>query len=66
MKQIDEVYDESQIFDIDGVPMSAVIKVVRPDKYGTVPDLDDEELADPEELERVIFIEDYAPLLLFP
>jgi len=36
------------------------------DRYGSVPGLEDEELADPEELERVAFIEDWWPILALP
>jgi len=35
-------------------------------KYGSVPGLPDEELADPEELERVVMIEEWAPILMLP
>ena len=35
-------------------------------KYGSIPDLPDEELADPEELERQAFIQDWALILELP
>jgi hypothetical protein len=35
-------------------------------KYGSIPDLPDEELADPEELERQVFIKEWGPILELP
>ena len=35
-------------------------------KYGSVPDLPDEELADPDELERQVFMEEWGPILMLP
>ena len=61
----DNENETEQTFDTDDLPASAVVKVIRPDKYGSISDLDDEELADPEELERIVIIEFLAPLLLF-
>jgi len=57
--------EAGQTIDADDLPVSAVVKVIRTDKYGSIPDLDEEELADSEELERIVVIEYFAPLLLF-
>ena len=48
------------------VPESVLVKLEQKDRYGTVPDLPDEELADPEELERQAFIEEWWPILALP
>ena len=48
------------------VPESAVLKRERTDQSGTVEGLDIEELADPEELERQVFREQYGPILALP
>lgn len=50
----------------DDFPASAVLKVERPQGYGAVPDLEQEELADPRELERQAFVEEWGPLLALP
>jgi len=38
----------------------------RTNKYGSVPDLPDEELADPEELERQMYMEEWGAILMLP
>ncbi|MGA2497670.1 MAG: hypothetical protein ABSH20_08000 [Tepidisphaeraceae bacterium] len=43
-----------------------VVEVERPRGYGSVPGLDDEELADPEELERWVMLEQWGPILALP
>ncbi len=48
------------------VPESPLLKVERKNKYGSVPGLDDEELAGPAELERQILWEQWGPVLLLP
>jgi hypothetical protein len=48
------------------VPESPLLKVERKNKYGSVPGLDDEELASPAELERQIIWEQWGPVLLLP
>ena len=45
---------------------SPLLKLERKNKYGSVPGLDDEELADPAELERQILWEQWGPILLLP
>ena len=48
------------------VPESVLIRPMRKDKYGSVPGLDDEELADPRELEQQIWREEWGPVLALP
>ena len=48
------------------VPESPLLKIERKSKYGSVPGLDDEELADPDELERQVLWEQWGPILLLP
>jgi hypothetical protein len=43
-----------------------LIQVERQSGYGSVPGLDDSELADAEELERQAFIQDWGPILALP
>jgi len=48
------------------VPESVLIRRLRPNKYGSVPGLDDSELADPDELERLVLEREFAPVLALP
>ena len=48
------------------VPESPLLKVERKKKYGSVSGLDDEELADPDELERQFLRQEFAPVLALP
>jgi len=48
------------------VPESVLVKVEKVNSYGSVPGLDDEELADPEELERQVMRQEFEPLLTLP
>lgn len=48
------------------VPESALIRVERERGYGSVPGLDDAELADPDELEQQIFLQEWGPILALP
>ena len=50
----------------DDFPASAVLRVERQRGYGSVPGLDDEELAGPEELERQVFLAEWGPILALP
>jgi len=43
-----------------------LVAVERERSYGSVPGLDDEELADPAELERQVMLEEWAPVLAIP
>ncbi len=46
------------------VPESALFK--RRNRYGSIEDLPDEELADPDELERTLYREEWGPAFLLP
>ena len=48
------------------VPESVLIRPIRKDKYGSVPGLADEELADPDELERQVLQAEWGPVLALP
>ena len=48
------------------VPESALLRVERGRGYGSIPGLEDEELSDSAELERQIFLEEWAPILALP
>ena len=48
------------------VPESALLRKERRNRYGSVPGLDDEELADPDELERQALREEWGPVLALP
>ena len=48
------------------VPESALLRRERKNKYGSVPGLDDEELADPDELERQVIRKELGPILVLP
>lgn len=55
-----------EIYDGVVVPASALRQEQRMEKYGTVPDLPEEELADPDELERVVCKQMWWPILSLP
>jgi len=48
------------------VPTPVLLRVEKKDKYGHVPGLDDEELASPQELERVVLRAEWGPVLELP
>ena len=48
------------------VSESALLKVERPTMHGSVPGLDDHELAAPDELERQVYREEWGPVLALP
>ena len=62
MKQTVEYEDE----EVEDVPVSVLLQVKRDSGYGKVPDLEDEELADPYELERQVMAEEWGPILALP
>ena len=62
MKQTVEYED----VEVEDVPVSSLLSVKRADDYGKVPDLDDEELADPCELERQAIAQQWGPILALP
>ncbi len=43
-----------------------LVQVERPDRYGTVEGLDNEELANPEELERQVYRQELGPIMALP
>ncbi len=49
--------------EVEGVPVSALLHEERRSRYGSVPGLDDDELADPAELERQVFFQEWGPIL---
>ena len=48
------------------VPESALLKRERKNRYGSIDGLEDDELADPDELERQIYKEMFGPVLALP
>jgi len=48
------------------VPESVLLKREQASRYGSIEGLEDEELADPDELERQVFREEWAPILALP
>lgn len=56
--------DEATV--VDDVPVAPLLSMQRSDRYGAVPGLDDDELADPVELERQILRDELAPVLQLP
>ena len=48
------------------VPESVLLKRERSNRYGSIEDLPDEELADPDELERQYYKQEFAPVLALP
>jgi hypothetical protein len=64
-----EVSEMTQTFEIyQGieVPESVLVKLEQKNRYGSVPGLDDEELADPEELERQVMLQEFEAILALP
>lgn len=62
MEQTSEYEDEQ----IDDVPSPAVVLDRAEQRYGSVPGLDDDELADPDELERQAIRAELEPVLRLP
>ena len=60
--------EETSFVICDGVvvPESALRRAKKRSSYGSVPGLDDEELADPDELERQMWREEFGPVLALP
>jgi hypothetical protein len=48
------------------LPEPALLKQVHRSKYGTLPDLSEDELADPDELEKQVYKEELGPVLSLP
>ncbi len=55
-----------QVWEDVEVPESAVLRRDRGSRYGSVAGLDDSELADPDELERQVFVQEFGPVLALP
>lgn len=51
---------------VDDVPVSPLLTPVRRDRYGSVPGLDEDELADPAELERQVMRAEFGAVLQLP
>jgi len=52
--------------EVEDAPVSPLLAEGWQNRYGSVPGLDDEELASPEELERQVFLEEWGPILALP
>ena len=63
MKQQTVEFDDMEEVDM---PAPAWCEAKRPNRYGSVPGLEDEELADPAELELQVYTEMFAPILALP
>jgi hypothetical protein len=48
------------------VPESVLLRRGKGNRYGSVPGLDDSELADPDELERQVLMQEFGPVLALP
>ena len=57
---------ENEVNGIEDLPTSAALDPVRPSPYGSIPGLDDSELADPDELEHQAMIAEWGPILALP
>lgn len=64
MKQ--EINEYDMMDEVDDVPVSPLLSIEKKNRYGSVPGLDDEELADPDELEKQVYMEMYGPVLRLP
>lgn len=60
------VMNEDETCEIEDMPVSALLSVERKDRYGSVPGLDDEELAVPDELERQVYTDYFGPIMRLP
>ena len=56
----------NEAYKVEDVAVSALLTVQRGSRYGSVPGLDDAELADPVELEREVMLEEWGPVLALP
>ncbi len=55
-----------EIYEGIEVPVSPLLKIQRSSRYGSIADLDDEDLIEPAEVERVYLREVFAPVLALP
>ena len=62
------MYEQTNLILCDGVvvPESALLKREPKNRFGSVPGLDDSELADPNELERQVLRQEFGPVLTLP
>lgn len=58
--------DWDETCEIDDLPASSAIAALRPNRYGSLRDLPDDELADPAELEQQAIMQDWGPILALP
>ena len=65
MKQQTEHEDTCEIDDLPAPPTAQDMSTSA-SKYGSVPGIPDEELADPEEIERTIYQQEFEPILQLP
>jgi len=63
MKQTAQFEDECEV---DDGPVLSLRSAGQKNRYGSVPGLDDDELADPCELERQVMIQEWGPVLVLP
>jgi hypothetical protein len=63
MKQ-ENSWDETS--EVDELPVSSAVVVLRPSRYGSLADLPDDELADPEELEQQAVADEWRPIMALP
>jgi len=54
------------VYDGVEVPVSVLLRPERHNRYGTIEDLPEEELVDPDELERVVYKQMWWPILRLP
>ena len=68
VSEVVEMEQETDFVIYEGVvvPESALLQRERRNPYGSVPGLDDEELADPDELERQVYREEFGQVLALP
>lgn len=68
MSEVLNMEEETSFVVVDGVvvPESALLRRERGNRYGSVPELPDEELADPDELERQVYVKEFGPVLALP
>lgn len=58
--------EDGRVYDGVVVPESALLRGQRANRYGSIEGLPDGELADPDELERMVYMEEYEPILRLP
>jgi|GEM_PF-6867806 len=63
MRDIEEIEAK---FAYNELPVRPTIRVLKPSRYGVVTGLDESELADPDELERVAFLREFEPVMRLP